>query len=312
MINPIQDIQLQIFLFDIIAYLEDINVDFEPGKKDWINFDCPFCGDSNKHLGVNLSNNILNCWKCGPKGNISTIVKYYENCNFYEALEVIEKYQNTTRLTDFTFYERERKKSLTIPKHFQKLIWPNIPKIVLNFVNKRGFNPEILFQEKELYYGTHLGDFKFRLIIPIYQEKTLVTYIGRDVTGKSSIPYLALDETLSVYPTKELLYGYDEITPGSNMVVIEGAFDQWKLGKGSVATFGSAWTMIQITLLRYLSPRKVIVLYDSEEIAQQQAKKLCNQIWFCEAESVMLEGVNDPGELSLEEGQEIMKELQKM
>lgn len=309
-----QDIYIKILLFDIISYLDDKGIDYtaegSSSTKGWINITCPFCDDLKNHLGINLRANTLNCWKCGPRGNISNLIKRIEGCNFYEAVTIIEKYQDPARLQDYTPEEIERQRNIKIPNHFQKLVWPDIPKPILSFVKKRKFDPETLFLEKELYYGTHIGDFKFRLVIPIYFNHRIVTYVGRDITDKNKISYLALKESESVFPTKELLYGFDDVPPGYNIVVVEGIIDQWKLGNGSVATFGTAWTIDQISLLRYLNPRKITILFDSEEEAQKQAKRLCDQIWFCEAESLVLEEFNDPGELTLEEGKEIMKEIQ--
>jgi len=51
-------------------------------------------------------------------------------------------------------------------------------------------------------------------------------------------------------------------------------------------------------------------LFDSEEIAQKSAKKLSEQIWWTESEVIELNGVKDPGELTVEQGKELMRSLQ--
>jgi DNA primase len=123
------------------------------------------------------------------------------------------------------------------------------------------------------------------------------------------MPYRSLGDKDSVIPAKSTLYGFDEASPGGNVVIVEGPIDQWKLGPGAVSTLGTAWTMNQVSLLRELNPNKVFILFDSEEEAQKSAKSLCDQIWFCECEIMYLDGVKDPGELSVEEGIQIMKQI---
>lgn len=52
---------------------------------------CEFHNDKNPSMGI-FSNNgvgLYKCWGCGEKGNIVTYVKNKENCNAFEALEVI-------------------------------------------------------------------------------------------------------------------------------------------------------------------------------------------------------------------------------
>jgi len=65
-----------------------------------------------------------------------------------------------------------------------------------------------------------------------------------------------------------------------------------------------------VKLLRELNGSKIFILFDSEEIAQKSAKKLSEQIWWTESEVIELNGVKDPGELTVEQGKELMRSLQ--
>jgi DNA primase len=307
---------LTILQFDTIAYLDDKNISYVTSGKDvtqgWIGVECSFCDDSGHHLGIHIESNQLSCWKCGPHGNVSNLVQQIEQCNFPQAIQIMEQYQDSSRLINYIPEEKIRQKVLTIPKGYQRLQWgKNVLSSIIKFLESRDFPAKEYIGRNELYYGGFVGDMKFRIIFPVYFHRRLVTFVGRDITGKSNIPYLALEEEKSVYPTKELLYGYDDVAPGNVIPVVEGIIDQQKLGKGSVATFGTAWKIEQVSLLRQLYPRKIVILYDSEEEAQKQAIALSHYIWFCESEVIMLEEVNDPGELTLEQGKELMNNLQR-
>jgi DNA primase len=305
---------LTILLFDVISYLNDRGILFTSERLDrgWLNLKCPFCSDSGEHLGVQIANNIFSCWKCGEKGSVTKLVKEIEHhVTFPETLELIEKYQDFGRMGLIGLPEESNSKitHLEIPKNYIKLSWPTVPDIVINFLLKRGFDPEVFIRSRESYYGGHTGHFKFRLILPITLRGRLVSWVGRDVTGRSEIKYRNLEEEKSILPAKNTLYGFDEAPPGSNIVVVEGPLDQIRLGAGSVATYGTAWTDRQVTLLRELNPNSVTILYDSEIEAQKSAKQLARQIWFANCEVVELNGVKDPGELTVEQGKELMRSL---
>ena len=309
---------LTIGLFDVISYLNDKGVPFSTEGKHvtsgWIGLSCIFCDDTSDHLGVNLTSNYLSCWRCGIKGSVAKLVKEIEHSrSFSEVLYIMEKYQDISRLSlikddaEFT-----PKLKIQIPTIFSKAVWPNVPNILKTFLFNRGFDPEKTCRNKELYYGGIVGKFKHRLIFPVTLRGKLVSWVGRDLSSRSSVPYLNLEEEKSVLPVKETLYGFDEAPPGRNIVVVEGIIDQWKLGPGSVATFGTQWTMSQVKLLRELNPNKIFILFDSEETAQKSAVKLSKQIWFCDSEVFYLDRVKDPGELTTEQGQKIMKDIQRI
>ena len=306
---------LTIELFDVTSYLSDKGVPFATEGKDvtqgWIGISCLFCSDSGFHLGINLTSNFASCWKCGFKGSVYKIVKEIEqSVSFPETLFIMEKYQDFTRMSLVKYEEEsEYKSKIEIPTIFTKADWPNVPNILKKFLIDRGFDPETICRNKSLFYGGIVGRFKHRLILPVTLRGKLVSWVGRDLTGRSEIKYLNLEEEKSVLPVKKTLYGFDEVTPGKNIVVVEGPLDQWKLGPGSVATFGTQWTMSQVKLLRELVPNKVIILFDSEVDAQNSAYYLSKQIWFCNCEIVSLNNVKDPGELPIEHGKKAMKEL---
>ena len=302
-------------MFDVVSYLNDRGVPFATEGKDvtngWIGLQCRWCSDTSNHLGVNLISNVISCWRCGEKGNVVKLVKDIEqNISFPETLSIMEKYQDFNRLSLIKDEEELVYKSkIEIPTFFTKANWPDMPNILKKFLLSRGFDPEIICRSKPLYYGGIAGKFKHRLILPIVQRGRLISWVGRDLSGKSTIPYLNLEEEKSVLPVKSTLYGYDEAPPGRNVVVVEGPLDQWKLGPGAVATYGTQWTQKQVSLLRGLNPNKVFIIFDSEEMAQESAVKLSKQIWWCDCEVFQLNDVNDPGDLTVGQGQQLMQEL---
>ena len=298
-------------LFDPKAYLTRKNIPFISEGKEvtsgWLGVKCPWCDDRGYHLGINLTSNYISCWRCGTKGSVIKLVQFYEKVSYQESLEIMEGYQSFNKPIDYQKYIPQRE--FHFPKEFNQIHYDAVPASVAQFLSGRGFHPFELTKEKELYYPTNNSKYCHRLIIPVYFKKKMVSFIARDVTGTASQPYKACPDELSVFTVKETLYGYDDILPGSPIIIVEGVIDQWKLGKGTVATFGTAWTREQIELIKSLHPSFVFILYDNEDTAQKSAIKLSQALWFAATEVFTLIDHKDPGELTLDEAKEVKKEL---
>jgi DNA primase len=295
--------------FDVIPYLEDRRIEYlteGPNVTEgWVEVKCPWCGDPSFHLGINLESNFMSCWRCPKKGSVIKYVREIENnCRYDEALAIIEKYQNFTKVHRET-KQNQYVRQLKTPDTFVEVKRQS----VTDFLHRRGFNPMEIYRDKVLYYGGITGLMKHRLILPITYQRKVVSFVGRALSDKMKPKYANWPDKDSIMPVKQTLYGYDDLPPGGNIVVVEGTMDQWKLGAGSVATYGTRWTMNQVNLLRETNPNKVYILFDSEEDAQDSAVKLSKQIWFCPSEVIMLDKVKDPGELTKVEAKEVMREL---
>jgi DNA primase len=146
-------------------------------------------------------------------------------------------------------------------------------------------------------------------MIPIYQNKQIVNFVGRDISGNAQIPYKPLPNEEALLPIKQTLYGIDNIEEGGSIVIVEGILDCWKLGKGAIATHGIAWSKAQLPLIHQKKPKKVYILFDNEPDAQSAADRLAAHIWYAETEVVSLNSHSDPGALTLDQGRELMKLL---
>jgi DNA primase len=285
--------------FDIISWLDDKGIPHEP-KGDWETLQCPFCSDSEMHLGVNHVSKAVSCFRCG-KHHLRKLIREMEGCNNDKADEILIEYEEPLREVAPKRIV-ERVKTLTLPKEFS----PHLPKEAQDYLLSRGF-PKEVFSQWELYYPGHLGRYKFRIIFPIYHQGKMVSWVARAINNTLKPSYLF--PGVSVVPPKNCLFGYDLTIMGNVMIVVEGVMDQLKLGRGAVATFGTQWTDAQVALIKSRKPSKVYILFDSEPKAQESACKLSRKLWFCDSEILELEGVKDPGCLSLKEGKELMREL---
>ncbi len=175
------------------------------------------------------------------------------------------------------------------------------------YLHKRGYNPK---QLRELYGvdGCYLtGDFKYRLVIPVYQKGRVVTYVGRDVTGKSQLPYKNLAERKSILPAKECVYNIDSIH--ETAIIVEGIFDAWRFGVHGIATLGIQFTATQTRTIAS-RVRKAFICYDPEPIAQQKAYEMAETLSFQGVDvEILLIDAADPGEMTQKEADKIKRIL---
>jgi len=289
--------------FDVISYLDDRDIDYRTSGKNvgsgWIGIRCIFCGDNSFHLGINLEAASYSCFRCGAKGTGIALIAELEHCSKKQAYAITKKFLNldaaiAQRYKEPIYTDEVKLKGLT--KEF--------PQEHLDYLKNRNFDPAFLIRRYNLYAGTYIGDFKFRIVAPVYLDNTLVSLVGRDITDKSDQRYKALAVSKSKMPLKSTLYNIDSVQ--RDAIIVEGITDVWRIGDGCVATLGTKVTSDQVLLLRGI--RNAYVLFDAE--AKNEAEKL----------SVMLQGIvehveiilldqGDPAELREHEVRLLRKEL---
>lgn len=205
-----------------------------------------------------------------------------------------------------SFYEKAERDRASIVE------WPPpnsvpMPSLHAEYLHERGYDPQ---QLRDL-YGVEscyqVGAFKYRIIIPVYLDGKVVTYIGRDVTDKASLKYKNLAERKSILPAKECVYNIDNIH--ETAIICEGVFDAWRFGVHGVAVFGLQFTAGQTRALARRLKRAFIV-FDAEVQAVEKSAELGEILSF---QGVDVEIINidtkDPGEMKQEEADEVKREL---
>lgn len=280
-----------------------------------INIQCPFCDDHSNHCGLSIEKGTCMCWRCNA-GSPAQAVSLAAHISIDTARELIKKYSHGIRTTRTVEAPRTSNvKSITLPGM-------PIGEPHKKYLEKRGFDPS----EIEFYHGilgtTDIGywqgiDFRYRIIIPVYDVYgNLCTFQGRDYTGLQDLRYKCCPVDKAVTHHKHLLYGAELARKRRRIVVCEGVFDQWRLGPGAVATFGTSLTKEQVSLLTLWE--EVMFLFDPEPEAQRHAREYARDIAACgsyvevcaaEFGSDKDGNPRDPGDLTPDEAKGIMKEL---
>jgi hypothetical protein len=260
----------------------------------WVQVHCPFCpGKRNFHMGIKLDGKGANCWRCGGHDS-SVVLSTLLRISRRDAKRLLG-------LTSLVVFQpkrspRDRPSSLKLPYHDKEL-----SVIHQRYLLSRNFEPDQIEQVYGVVGTGPLGGYKWRLVIPIYREGKLISYMGRDVSGKSETRYKNCPDVKQIFPAKHWLYDLDRCKDRERILVVEGPTDVWRMGVGAVATMGITWTWEQATLLSKFNT--VFICFDPEEQAQEQARKLGEVLSLAgvDAEVIALDpGEKDPGSLSRE------------
>jgi len=251
---------------DYLKLFNDFNlpVDLSRIKRNWINVQCPYCGDTSYHLGININYNFINCFKCGGHNLRMTLSKLL-NIPQNTLSGILEPYQTKNKiLTRLNEKEKLNKDSIELP---------NFPlsKLETDYLLSRHFNPNELIKNYNIQGGGWYGDWKNRIIIPIYLGGKLISWTSRTIIKDKEPRYKNLENHLSVIDPKKIFFNLDNCYE-NYVVLLEGPFDVLRFGDNSICGFGITLTITQIL---FLSERfkKVYILFDNQRIAQRKAKK---------------------------------------
>lgn len=294
-------------MFDVRSYLDEVGVNYYTSGKNvthgWTGIACPACEDRSSHGGIAPNGEFYSCFKCGHKSHVTGLIRLLEDCSWSKAKEIYQSFSDSLFLPDYAA-KRE---------HAAKVEWPpigvkaHLPKLHTEYLKSRGYDPkqlEELFKIKGVY---QVGDFKYRIIIPVYHNGKLVSYLGRDVTGQQKLKYKNLSISKSVVSIKDCVYNIDSVH--NKAIICEGVFDAWRFGHAAVAMFGLLYTQRQVQILsRKL--KEAIICFDNEKVAQEQADKLAEELSYAGVKvSILHIDTKDPGEMSQKEANEIRQYL---
>lgn len=296
-------------IFDGIAFFKEFNIPFTTDSPNvsqgWVGLKCPFCGDHSDHLGFNLSVGAFSCWRCGNKHTVDTIARLLAVPK-QDATRIYAQHlvRNTLHNPDTGKPRRKANASQII------LPTNDFTKLELAYLKKR--NLLSVKDHYDLRSGGIVGDWAFRIVIPIKLNGVIVSATGRYIVDKEGIlRYKTLPIEAEVIHHKHTFLGLDDISDSQTCILVEGPIDAMRGGKGFLSGFGMMLTQEQIALLSKM--RYLAIMFDNEDQAYRQACKYAEQIAVIgstEVEVIRLNGpYKDLGEMDDDAIADVRKEL---
>lgn len=302
-------------MIDFVKLFKDYKVDYNTRvNKGWCNITCPHCEDKTYNGGFNNIDGHYHCWKCGGhdmKKTLQLVLGIPSN----EIKSVLSEYEGRNGVLQELNKKTAKAKHIELPSD---CFTPAERKYLLS----RNFSPRFLHEKYGVVGGGIAGDWKYRIIIPLYYNGVLVSWTGRSILDKQTLKdkkiprYKNLSIEKSCVSPKECLFNIDNCR-GKTAVLTEGAFDVIRLGGETASdffcSFGTELTQAQVKIIAERFD-KVFIMFDNELEAQAKARKFGMQIASIGVDVEVVDAYsefnkNDGGELSDDEVEIIRKEL---
>ena len=295
----------------------DLISEYVPLKKRGKNYVglCPFHTEKDPSFNVIPTKQIFYCFGCQEGGNVIHFLMKHEKLGFVETVKLLAKRANIplpkrtvdrqkAQALDKLYYANE-----VANEYFRKSFYREEPgKKARQYLNKRGFDPEIIKQfslgyapddwegfirfaktkDMEMEVLSQAGlvvprsessgfydRFRNRIIFPIFNlSGKVVGFGGRVLDEKDEPKYLNSPET-PIYQKGKILYGLnfskDEIRKKGSAVLVEGYVDLLSLYQAGIKNVvASSGTAFTPDQARLLSryAEKIYLLFDADTAGQ--------------------------------------------
>lgn len=290
---------------DTKAALDDLGVEYKESGRNvssgWLGLQCPFCSDHSTHLGLNLKSNMFSCWACGEHGSIVKLIKEIKEISFHKSELLLKPFERESVL-DLP-QDKNTTSAILGGRSGGVLKYPSplletMPEPHRQYLLSRHFDPDLIAKKYQLKFTYNTGDYRFRIIAPIFRSEKAVSWIAGDVIRKgSSPPYLKCPLEWSPVPANNCLYNLDSVKDVA--VLTEGMTDVWRIGDGAVASMTKSINSEQVMELVKKGVKKVFVMYDADAI--DRSRIAANKLRGFFSVDVLELDEGDPADLSLQE-----------
>jgi hypothetical protein len=313
---------------DIVDFLDSYDISYRTeGKnvaKGNVNVRCPFCADDPSfHMGIHLDSLAWSCWRDSthrgrrPHRLLSRLTGLHfdqisEILGIKEKSQFINEFDGLLEILEGSAVQEEsEKKKIRLYPDFVKIKDYGTTERFWKYIRSRKFKEDDIFDVITSFglRGCLSGDFRGRLIIPVYVDGELMTWTGRHISKRADLRYKSLNKEESRQNIKDCVFNFDSAfnDRGEILYIVEGPLDCMKMdfylrGRNCrcVGLFNMSVTDAQLVLLSELREnyRLFHVLLDQGELASSTT--LLSKLAFLgNVQLATLPGtVKDPGELT--------------
>lgn len=191
--------------------------------------------DKDPSLSIHLETGMYNCFGCGMKGNILSLVQSQLGITEEETYQYVSRQQKggTTEEEVYEYIHNRIKRRVSLQPEEVKEIehLPHTPITTENFylMKKRGFTLEEIMMWRMGITNVPTERYHNWIYIPIYFNGVLRTWFLRSVFGSGKLYGFYRDEKdiITGYNRSDILFGYDTAKDFNRKVyLVEGIFDK--------------------------------------------------------------------------------------
>ena len=233
-------------------------------RKGWMKVPiCPYCGGEKK-LGINLSGNRCNCFKCGEHPSPVGLIMYLENTDsFNEVLKILQ----AGDYEGFEFKEEKvelkERKDFYLPEGFRGLKTGDsiLARSARKYLKGRGFDIDTLAAKGWGYCNS--GKYLGYIIIP-FKEHGQLTYFNTRLYIGAGPKYNNPEVDITGLGKSFIIYNVDALEMYKTIYICEGAINAETIGENGIATGGKAVSRYQVNKMIKSSVEKFVILIDPD------------------------------------------------
>jgi DNA primase len=248
---------------------------------------CPLCGDSKKskakkrfHLDYNEGQPFWHCFNCGRSGSFLQLYAEINGTTVYEAKKHFRRF-DVDYLTQALSPKKKEKvlKEIHYETHNYILddcvninddaegyVIKSHQKALQGFINRRNLPDNFPL------YIAYKGDYKSRIIIPVFEGDDIVYFQGRACTD--SIEPKFKNPTLK---KGDVILNKDKFNRSKYIIITEGLIDAFIVGDQCTCALGASISEYFVDRLLKLTDKGVIVALDNDETGENEYIKLLEE-----------------------------------
>lgn len=277
----------------IIDWLEE-NIDekiIHTGSGKEVHFNCVNCDDTRHRMYVNLSTGKVYCHNCGYSSDLTGLIQLVTGENYGKSLLILKDIQGNTFLPEnvnehllsrmFIGSIEPVKRGISLPDEYIPLnpYKTNLStKRAIRYLHSRGITDKQIVKHN---FGFCIdGDYKNRIIIPIYMNEELRFWVARATNSVEKLKEKSPHNEDYQISKSEVIFNLDNaVRLNQSIVISEGIFDALSWGSIGISLLGKSLYKEQLNhILDYkdkITQGVYIALdYDAKKEAVNIAKQL--------------------------------------
>ena len=246
---------------------------------------CILCGDSKKslskkrfHLDFNDGNPIYHCFNCSESGSFLQLYSQLKGVSISQAKKDLYKFNPDSLIQQLSY--RKSSKVIKEIEHvdhsyiiedcvsenrvIDSIVYKSWVNILLDFRRSR-YIPE----QYELFLA-YKGDYKGRIIVPIYDENGSMIYFQARRVPDSGIQPKYKNPTLK---KGDVIFNKHKFKRDKSIIITEGLIDAKMIGDQGTSCLGTEITNNFIGRLHSMTDKKIIIAFDNDKPGNEALNK---------------------------------------
>lgn len=252
-----------------------------------------FVEDHKRHLYIFVENGDFRCFKSGERGDFVWLVKKVKKVkgfrneverfilNNYYSIKEDDLVKKVKSLESQKRSKGAKLNAIELPEGTFPLNRETpINKKFFIYLDGRGITREMIRKFRMGYCVS--GNYSNRIIIPVYDNRKIVYFMSRDITGKSKRKYLNPSrEEVKGNGTGAIVFNIDSVKAGDTVVITEGVFNAFHKTEDNVvlcSIFGKSVLFNQLRKILAKKPSALVVAYDNDKFFMKSTLESYNFI----------------------------------